>query len=117
MGQARLAATPAGQSALRKRLSHRRDLPGARQGAHAVLLLDRAGWHTTGKLDIPKTLRRSSGLRAPGVEPGREHLAISARQLAVEPRLRNLRCNHRRRLRRLAKTHRPARSHHLNRDA
>jgi len=53
----------------------------------------------------------------PGVEPGREHLAISARQLAVEPRLRNLRCNHRRRLRRLAKTHRPARSHHLNRDA
>ena len=23
------------------------------QGAHAVLLLDRAGWHTTGKLDVP----------------------------------------------------------------
>jgi hypothetical protein len=26
------------------------------EGAHAVLLLDRAGWHTTGKLDGPKTI-------------------------------------------------------------
>ena len=24
--------------------------------AHAVLLLDRAGWHTTGKLDVPKNI-------------------------------------------------------------
>jgi hypothetical protein len=23
------------------------------EGAHAVLLLDRAGWHTTSKLDVP----------------------------------------------------------------
>jgi hypothetical protein len=35
------------------------------EGAHAVLLLDRAGWHTTGKLDVPKTSRRSSCLPAP----------------------------------------------------
>ncbi len=26
------------------------------KGAHAVLLLDRAGWHTTAKLDVPKNL-------------------------------------------------------------
>jgi transposase len=26
------------------------------RGAHAVLLLDRAGWHTTAKLDIPKNM-------------------------------------------------------------
>jgi len=26
------------------------------KGAHAVPLLDRAGWHTTGKLDIPKNI-------------------------------------------------------------
>ena len=26
------------------------------QGAHAVLLLDRAGWHTTSKLDVPKNI-------------------------------------------------------------
>jgi hypothetical protein len=25
-------------------------------GAHAVVRLDRAGWHTTGKLDMPKTI-------------------------------------------------------------
>jgi transposase len=25
-------------------------------GAHAVLLLDRAGWHTTDKLDVPKNI-------------------------------------------------------------
>ena len=26
------------------------------EGAHAVLLLDRAGWHTTGKLDLPDNI-------------------------------------------------------------
>ena len=26
------------------------------EGAHAVLLLDRAGWHTTGALDVPKNI-------------------------------------------------------------
>ena len=30
--------------------------PARGKGAHAVLLLDRAGWHTTGKLDIPKNI-------------------------------------------------------------
>jgi hypothetical protein len=25
-------------------------------GAHAVLLLDRAGWHSAGKLDVPKNI-------------------------------------------------------------
>jgi transposase len=25
-------------------------------GAHAVLLLDRAGWHTTGKLNVPENI-------------------------------------------------------------
>jgi hypothetical protein len=27
-----------------------------RRGAHAVLLLDRAGWHTTGRLVVPKNI-------------------------------------------------------------
>ena len=26
------------------------------RGAHAVLLLDRAGWHTTSKLDMPENI-------------------------------------------------------------
>src|ERR1700689_2114424 len=83
MGQARNAAKAARRPALRQRLSVRRDLPGPRrrggpcaalrrrcmmqlhldeisrnvaEGAHAVLLLDRAGWHTTGKLDVPDNI-------------------------------------------------------------
>ena len=31
------------------------------KGAHAVLLLDRAGWHTTAKLDVPKVDFGTSG--------------------------------------------------------
>lgn len=27
-----------------------------KRGAHAVLLLDRAGWHTTGALNVPKNM-------------------------------------------------------------
>src|SRR5215203_4063529 len=79
VGAARLAPTPARRSALRKRLPVRCHLPGAaldmpyadseamqlhlveissrvRRGAHAVLLLDRAGWHTTGRLVVPKNI-------------------------------------------------------------
>ena len=82
VGPAWNAAHTARRPALRQRLSVRRDLPGARrgsgagaalcryreqlhldeisynvaQGAHAILLLDRAGWHTTGKLDVPKNI-------------------------------------------------------------
>jgi transposase len=26
------------------------------EGAHAVLILDRVGWHTTGKLDVPENI-------------------------------------------------------------
>jgi hypothetical protein len=26
------------------------------RGAHAVLLLDRAGWHTTKRLDVPRNI-------------------------------------------------------------
>ena len=56
------------------------------RGAHAVLLLDRAGWHTTGHLTIPKNMTLIFlPSRAPGVEPGRECLAVPAPDLALEP--------------------------------
>lgn len=57
------------------------------KGAHAVLLLDRAGWHgeARGSKEHHADLPAVSRTRA---EPGREHLAISARQLALKPRLR-----------------------------
>jgi hypothetical protein len=50
-----------------------------------------------------------------GAEPRRKRLAVPSRQLTLKPRLRHLRRHHRRRLRRLAQTPRPARNHHLNR--
>src|SRR5215212_9180601 len=83
MGEARITAATVGRSALRKRVPVRRDLPGPRhgaalalpfadtqamqlhldeiartvkRGAHAVLLLDRAGWHTSGVLAVPKNI-------------------------------------------------------------
>ena len=49
------------------------------EGAHAVLLLDRAGWHTTSKLDVPGNITPIFlPSRAPGAQPGRERLAVSA---------------------------------------
>ena len=35
------------------------------KGAHAVVLLDRAGWHITNKLDMPENITRSSRPPAP----------------------------------------------------
>ena len=83
MGQARNETKTARRPALRQRLSVRRDLPSAgrraalalpyadtdieqlhldeissnvAKGAHAVVLLDRAGWHITNKLDMPENI-------------------------------------------------------------
>ena len=80
MGQTRFAASPTSRPALRKRLSLRRHLPSSRKrrrarpafgrhlrhldeisrhvaaGAHAVLLMDRAGWHTTANLNVPNNI-------------------------------------------------------------
>jgi len=51
-------------------------------GAHAVVLMDQAGWHTTGKLQVPANISVVA-------------LAVHARQLAVEPGLHILRQHHR----------------------
>src|SRR5688572_363083 len=83
VGAPRHAADPALRPALRERLPVRRHLPSAwrgccagaalrrteamqrhldemalhvARGAHAVLLMDRAGWHTTGNLVWPKNI-------------------------------------------------------------
>jgi hypothetical protein len=58
------------------------------RGAHAVLLLDRAGWHTTGRLVVPKNLTLVFlPSRAPEMNPVEERMAVSAPDLAVEPRV------------------------------
>src|SRR5215204_6568129 len=72
VGAARNTADAARRSALRARVSVWRHLPCADTDAmqlhleeisrtvarrsHAVLLLDRAGWHTTGNLSVPKNI-------------------------------------------------------------
>jgi hypothetical protein len=84
------------------------------EGAHAVLLLDRAGSHTTGKLDVPENI---TPIFLPSRAPGREPLAVSTPDLAFKYRLRELRRHRRRGLRRMAKAHRPARTDHIHRHA
>ena len=42
------------------------------EGAHAVLLLDCAGWHTTAKLDVPSNITPIlPAVPRAGAEPGR----------------------------------------------
>ncbi|MGB5086017.1 MAG: hypothetical protein WBO09_15775 [Methylocystis silviterrae] len=65
--------------------------PHVEKAAHAALLLDRAGWHTTAKLIMPKTSRRSNCRSHARAQPGRERLAVSASELALQPRLQELR--------------------------
>ncbi|PWJ84338.1 DDE superfamily endonuclease, partial [Pseudaminobacter salicylatoxidans] len=74
------------------------------KGAHAVLVMDRAGWHTTANLRMPKNI-------TPIFQPSR------APELALEPRLRQLRRHHRCRLRGLAEIARRSPSHHIDRGA
>src|SRR3954468_15287298 len=49
------------------------------------------------------------------IEPGREYLAVSARELVVEPRVRLLPRHRRSLLRRVEQAHRPALAHHVHR--
>src|SRR3954447_23018628 len=49
------------------------------------------------------------------IEPGREYLAVSARQRVVEPRVRLLRRHRRSLLRRVEPPHRPTLAHHVHR--
>jgi hypothetical protein len=60
-------------------------------GAQAVLLMDRAGWHTTASLDMPKKHHADlAAISRARIESGREHLAVHAGELALQPGLRNL---------------------------
>ena len=66
----------------------------------------RAGKHND---DLP-------AVTLPRTEPRREHLAVSARELALKPCLRKLRGDHHRRMRRLDKTPRTTRDRHIDRN-
>src|ERR1700722_16393178 len=145
MGAPGNAPAPAGRPALRERLSVRRHLPRprGRRGAGAASCQHR-GDEASSRGDLgcrcgrracradlrsrrlahhaqpPRPRKHHADLASiarPGAQSGGEHLAIFTRQLALQPRLRNLRRHHRRHLRRMEQTHRPARNHHLYRDA
>ena len=66
-------------------------------GAHAVLVLDGAGWHRGGRLAVPPNI---SLLQlppyAPELNPGRERLGILAPEPARQSRLRRLQRDRRR---------------------
>jgi hypothetical protein len=73
------------------------------RGAHAVLIMDRAGWHTTARLKIPKTVApiflpsralELNPVENPRVKPAGRRLAVPTQQLAVEPGLRRRRRDH-----------------------
>jgi hypothetical protein len=84
-------------------------------GAHAVLLLDRAGWHLSGKLAVPSNITLLPlPPRSPELNPV-ERLAVPPRQLALEPGLPRLRRHRRPLLRSLERAHGPAVAHPVHR--
>ena len=122
VGTPRHAASPACRSALRERLPVRCNLPGTRNWrstraalrryrSHAAsprrnqppcrqrrsrrASLDRAGWHTTARLKVPKNI---TPIFLPSRAPSSTRSRISgnsSRQLAFQPGLRRLRSHHR----------------------
>ena len=62
------------------------------QSAVAVVLMDQAAWHTTGRLDWPRQCARAvHPCPLPGTQPGRADLAVSAPDLSIKPDLSELR--------------------------
>jgi len=70
------------------------------RGAHAAVLMDRAGWHTARQHH-----HHPAAIALAGAEPSGKHLAVHAPELAVEPRLPNLRCHSGRRMPGLEQAH------------
>jgi len=58
-------------------------------GAHAVLLVDQAGWHLSARLLIPANITFSPCRRNPPNSIRSKTLAVHARQLALEPHSSN----------------------------
>jgi hypothetical protein len=58
-------------------------------GAHAVLLVDQAGWHMSMRLAVPPNI--TIIVEIPRTQPGGKRLAVYARQLALQSRLQILR--------------------------
>jgi hypothetical protein len=83
-------------------------------GAHAVLL-DQAGWHLSHKLAVPDNISLLPTAEVVRTQSGREHLAVRARQLALQSHLPLLRQHPRPLLPRLEQARRAAMDHHVHR--
>jgi hypothetical protein len=91
--------------------------PAVKPGAPAVLLLDQAGWHLSDKLTVPDNITLMPLPPIARAEPGREPLAVHARQSALEPQLPIRRGYPRSLLPRLEQARRPPLGDHLHRPA
>ena len=88
------------------------------RGAHAVLLLDRAGWHTTGNLVWPKNVTPILlPSRSPELNPVEQVWQYLRANYLSNRVFDDLRRHHRRRLRRMEKARRKTPRNHLNRYA
>jgi hypothetical protein len=87
-------------------------------GAHALVLLDQAGWHVSKELPVPGKQYdpRSIAARVTRVEPSRKYLAVHARQLALEPGFQILRRHPQSLLLRLEQAHRYALENYVHRN-
>ena len=85
-------------------------------GAHAIVILDQAGWHGAKELKVPHNILADAiaAAFARTEQPG-EHLAVHAPKLAIEPRLQILRRHRRSLLLRLEHPYCSAVEDHVNR--
>ena len=87
------------------------------RGAHAVVLMDRAGWHTTSKLDVPRNI--TSILlpsRAPELNPVKNIWQYLCANWLSNRVFGHLRRHHRRGMRGMGEADRPAGGHQIHRD-
>jgi hypothetical protein len=86
-------------------------------GAHAVLLVDQAGWHLSGRLIVPSSITLIPfPAKCPEVPAGK-YLAVPARQLALKSDLQFLRRHRRPLLRGPEQARRSTLAHHIHRNA
>ena len=87
-------------------------------GAHAVLIVDQAGWHLTPKLAIPDNITvLTLPPRSPELNPVENVWQFMRRQLVVEPDLQILRRHRRAVLPSLEQPHQPTMEDHVPRHA
>jgi hypothetical protein len=85
-------------------------------GAHAILILDQAGWHSAKDLKIPGNLSLLPlPPRAPELNPQENIWQFMRQNWLSEPRVQNLRRHRRSLLLRLEHAHRPTMEDYVNR--